>query len=165
MNSNDHLSQSVLDAWQTGNRVTCYLIEHIPDELWNSKIPGYQQKTMRMIGGHLHNTRCMWIKEVGKYFDLEAPEHVDRYRVSRKQLISELGISFQTISVILEKGLESAEPLRGFSLDAVHFMTYLVAHEAHHRGQIIMAARQLNHSLPDEVTYGVWKWSQRSKEA
>jgi uncharacterized damage-inducible protein DinB len=44
-------------------------------------------------------------------------------------------------------------------------LTYFVAHEAHHRGQIVMLARQLGHRLPSEITGGLWHWSKRSKEA
>ena len=106
-----------------------------------SIIPGYLQKTVRMIGGHLHNTRCMLIKKTGRYFDLAVQDHVDRYRVSRKQLISKLDFNSQNVLTLLEKELENERLLRGFSKDVVHSMTYRMAHEAHHRGQIIVAAR------------------------
>src|SRR2546422_7416198 len=33
-----------------------------------------------------------------------------------------------------------------------HVLAYFVAHEGHHRGQIVMLARQLGYRLPVEVT-------------
>jgi uncharacterized damage-inducible protein DinB len=39
-----------------------------------------------------------------------------------------------------------------------------VAHEAHHRGQIVLAARALGHRLPPEVVNGLWQWTTRSRE-
>jgi uncharacterized damage-inducible protein DinB len=44
-------------------------------------------------------------------------------------------------------------------------LTYFVAHEGHHRGQIVMLARQLGYRLPVEITGGLWHFTKRSKEA
>jgi uncharacterized damage-inducible protein DinB len=52
---------------------------------------------------------------------------------------------------------------RNLPLDVGHVLTYFVAHEAHHRGQIVMIARQLNQRLPPEVTNGLWWFSGRAK--
>jgi DinB family len=38
-------------------------------------------------------------------------------------------------------------------------------HEGHHRGQIVMLARQLGHRLPVEITGGLWHFAKRSTEA
>jgi len=46
-----------------------------------------------------------------------------------------------------------------------HFLSYFVAHEAHHRGQLCMVARQLGQRLPKEIAAGVWMWTKRSREA
>jgi uncharacterized damage-inducible protein DinB len=47
---------------------------------------------------------------------------------------------------------------RNLSLDVGHVLTYFVAHEAHHRGQIVMVARQLGQRLPTEVINHLWWW-------
>jgi DinB family len=52
-----------------------------------------------------------------------------------------------------------------FPLDVGPVPGYFVAHECHHRGQIVMLARQLGHRLPAEVTGGLWQWSKRVREA
>jgi uncharacterized damage-inducible protein DinB len=160
------LRDALLDTWRTSNRLTTYLFENLPDELWSERVPGAPRRSVRMIAGHIHNCRCMWIKTLGRKHDVAAPEGVDRHRVTRAQLIPALERSGAGIIQLIELGLERGGKISGFPPDIVHFLAYHVAHEAHHRGQIIMIARQVGKPLPKEVTTsGMWNWSKRAKEA
>jgi len=165
-------SNAILTAWRTNSRVTAYLVGRIPDALWNEPIPGMPKKTVRMIAGHLHNARCMWIKTLGREHGVEVPASVDRRTVARRELLSALERSSRGIEALLELGLAAggvvppskAYVWRNLPLDVPHVLTYFVAHEGHHRGQIVMLARQLGHRLPDDVTAGLWQWTTRARE-
>ena len=155
----------VLAAWETSSRVTAFLIESLPDEVWRATIPGAPRRTVRVIGGHLHNCRCMWVQMLGRRHGLAVPARVDRRRVSRRRLLAALARSAPAIERLLNAGLANGGRLTGFSPPEVtHFLAYHVAHEAHHRGQIVMVARQLGHRLPAAVTNGLWQWGARARE-
>jgi uncharacterized damage-inducible protein DinB len=125
-----------------------------------------------MIAGHIHNSRCMWIKALGKEHGIVAPRPVNRHKVRPKELLPALGQSSRGIINLLTLGLDrggaipvsSSYAWRNLPLDVAHVLTYFVAHEAHHRGQIVMIARQLGYRLPAEITGGLWQWSKRAKE-
>lgn len=163
----------LLDAWRTNNRVTVFLCENLPDGLWEAAVPGAPRRTVRMIAGHIHNARCMWIKTLGKEHGIAAPPAVNRHKVEPKELIPALGRSSQGIISLLNLGCDrggavpasSSYTWRNLPLDVGHVLTYFVAHEGHHRGQIVMLARQLGFRLPVEITGGIWQWSKRAKEA
>ena len=162
----------VLDAWKTNNRVTVFLVERLPSEVWNAPVPGMPRRTVQMIAGHLHNARCMWIKTLGAEHGIKLPHSVDRHNVKPKNLIKALGQSSRGIIGLLRLGFENGGTIpssrayvwRNLPLDVGHVLTYFVAHEGHHRGQIVMIARQLGSRLPVEVTGGLWHFSRRSKE-
>jgi uncharacterized damage-inducible protein DinB len=61
-------------------------------------------------------------------------------------------------------GAVPAAAWQNFPTDVVHLLSYFVAHEAHHRGQLCMLARQLGHRLPADVLDGLWQWKKRSQE-
>ena len=163
----------LLDAWRTNNRVTAFLVENLPLELWNATVPGAPRRTVRMIAGHIHNARCMWIKTLGKEHGIAVPRAVNRYTVQPKELIRALGQSSRGINSLLKLGLDrggtipdsSSYAWRNLPLDVGHVLTYFVAHEGHHRGQIVMLARQMGCRLPVEITGGLWHWSKRAREA
>ncbi len=163
----------LLAAWRTNNRVTIFLVEHLPHELWEGTVPGAPRRTVRMIAGHIHNSRCMWIRTLGKEHGIEVPRAVSRHKVRPKELIRALGHSSRGIISLLTLGCDrgGAIPVsasytwRNLPLDVAHVLTYFVAHEGHHRGQIVMLARQLGCRLPAEITGGLWQWSKRAREA
>lgn len=163
----------LLAAWRTNNRVTVFLCENLPPELWSAAVPGAPRRTVRMIAGHLHNARCMWIETLGKEHGIAVPRAVKRHQVEPPELIRALGHSSRGMISLLTLGCEhggaipasSSYTWRNLPLDVGHVLSYFVAHEGHHRGQIVMLARQLGHRLPVEIAGGLWHWSKRAREA
>jgi uncharacterized damage-inducible protein DinB len=161
--------QALIAAWHTNQRVTTYLIENLPRELWSMNIPGSPRRTIRMLAAHIHNVRCMWIKMIGAGHGIAVPRTVDGRTVRPSELTRALARSSAGIVALIRLGVERggsvpAAAWQNFPTDMVHFLNYFVAHEAHHRGQLCMLARQLGHRLPTGITAGLWQWKKRSEE-
>jgi uncharacterized damage-inducible protein DinB len=155
-----------LAAWHTSCRVTEDLVAHIPAPLWRATIPGIPTRTVRSIAAHLHNARCSWVRTLGGEHGVAIPMRVDQRTVTPRQLVPALKRSGRGIAALLELGARhggrvppsKAYVWRNLALDVEHVLMYFVAHEAHHRGQIVMAARQLGYRLPPSVTAALWQW-------
>ena len=163
---------AILGAWRTNARVTTFLVEQLPSELWASPLPNIPRRTFRGVAAHLHNTRASWTRVLGREHGIQAPALVNLHRATKREVIAAMRRSADGIEALLTLGLGSngrVPPSRGYvwrnlPLDVGHVLTYFVAHEAHHRGQLVMAARQLGHRLPRAVVNGIWQWTTRSRE-
>jgi len=165
------LADAVVATWKTNDRVTAYLFENLPSALWPMAVP-MSRRTVRSVAGHIHNARCMWIKTLGQRHGIRVPKRVSLHTVTRKELLPALKRSSRGVVDLLELGINHGGriPASGVAWlnlpsDVVHFLAYLIAHEGHHRGQIVLLARETGHRLPSEITNGLWLWTKRSKEA
>jgi hypothetical protein len=125
-----------------------------------------------MIASHVHNARCSWVRTLGRPYGVVVPERVDRLRVGRKELVSALERSAPGIESLIRLACEHGGRIppppgyvwRNLPLDAGSILAYFSAHEGHHRGQLVMLARQLGHRLPVSVTGGIWAWTRFGRE-
>jgi hypothetical protein len=70
------LTETILAAWRTNHRVTVFLVGNLPTAVWAASVPGAPRKTIRMLAGHLHNTRCMWLKTLARPHGIPVPHAV-----------------------------------------------------------------------------------------
>jgi uncharacterized damage-inducible protein DinB len=152
------LPSALLNALDVNNRITQYLIENLPTVAWNAKPPEGKGRTIAAIVAHMHNVRVMWLKAAKAE---TIPDQLDRGTVTASQAHRALEDSCKALRALIAQALETDGRIRNFRPDVAGFFGYLIAHDAHHRGQIAMLVRQLGHPLPQKAMFGMWEWGSR----
>jgi uncharacterized damage-inducible protein DinB len=152
------LPVALLNAFNTNNRINQYLIDNLPPAAWRAKAPDGKGRTVAAIVAHMHNVRVMWLKAAKAE---EIPAQLDRTTVTPAQALRALETSRHALSVVISRALQNDGRVKGFRPDVAGFLGYLIAHDAHHRGQITMLARQLGYPLPQKAMFGMWEWGSR----
>jgi uncharacterized damage-inducible protein DinB len=152
---------ALLQAFATNDRINQYLLAQLPTAAWDAPPPGGKGRTIAAIVAHMHNVRVMWLKSIA---GAAVPAQLDRAAVTPAQAADALAESRAALADVLAAALAGDGRVKGFTPDVVGFFGYLVAHDAHHRGQIAMLARQVGHPLPKTAAFGMWEWGSRGRE-
>jgi uncharacterized damage-inducible protein DinB len=153
------LTQALLQAYEINDRINQYLIDSLPEAVWPAETLDGKGRTIAAIVAHMHNVRVMWLKAAAK--GSKIPDQLDRMTVTPAQAKKALETSRSALSAVLESALENGGKVKGFRPDVASFFGYLVAHDAHHRGQITMLARQAGHAISQSAMFGMWEWGKR----
>ncbi|HEV2425268.1 MAG TPA: DinB family protein [Terriglobia bacterium] len=151
------LVDALLEMYAANNRITRYLIENLPEEAWQAEPPDGKGRTVAAIAAHIHNVRGMWLKAAGG----ELVDKIEPRTATRAEVLAALDRSHTALNKLLKAALAGDGRVKGFRPDAAGFIGYLVSHDAHHRGQMTMLARQAGHPLPQKAMFGMWEWGQR----
>jgi uncharacterized damage-inducible protein DinB len=152
----NEIEEQVLDAWRMNQSVNDYFIRAVSLDGWAASAP--KGKGVAGQFAHLHNVRLMWIK-VATLHLMEGLDKIEK-EASPEETMLALNASAAAMEVVLREGLASGR-VKGFKPHAIGFLAYLLAHEAHHRGQAELVLRQAGHPIDDKASYGLWEWNSR----
>ena len=153
------LANACLSAYRTNNRINHFLVRSVPPEAWRMNPPGGKGRSIAEMVAHIHNVRLMWLKASGGGGPM--PPKLEGEDFTPGDAIEALTASCQAVHDLLAASLRADGRIKSFKPDVAGFLGYLLAHDAHHRGQISMLARQLGHPLSKSAMFGMWEWGTR----
>ncbi len=178
------VAQTASRIFAANERLNQLLLAHLAPAVWTAKPPG-NVRTIAAIFTHMHNVRTKWIRLTAPH--LKIPAQLNRAHCTplqaRKALAESAARCEDMLAEVLaiengkrgdqnEKAGERKRPPRitQFVRDGwarpwpvgpelpTRMLCYMLAHEAHHRGQVAMLAHQLGHPLSAAVTSQMWNW-------
>jgi uncharacterized damage-inducible protein DinB len=146
------------ETWQIHNRINLCLLESIDE----ANLEDQSASKGRSVGqqfAHMHNVRLMWLKVAAPAL-LEGLPKIEKENISKEILQEALKLSSLAIADLFDKRPPDGK-IKGFKPHATAFLGYLISHESHHRGQIMLALKQSGHMVDQKTQYGIWEWGVR----
>jgi uncharacterized damage-inducible protein DinB len=158
-----------VQIFAANDRMNQLLIEELHAAAWRAKPPG-NVRSIAAIFTHMHNVRTKWIRLTAPH--LKVPPQLNRVRCTPQQARAGLAESAARCTEMLAEALSNGGRVEMFRRDGwaqpwpvgPEMLCYMLAHEAHHRGQVCMLAHQLGFPLANKVTSGMWNWERMWKE-
>ncbi len=148
--------EDVLEVWRVHEEINSFLLARIPGDGFNAVMPPQRgqpshTRTVAQVFAHLHGMR---LEHLGRDLLEGVPRLDSNATPSREQLQMAFKASGAAVETRLSRVLATHERIE--ERPGIVLLGYLVSHESHHRGQILLALKHSGVGMPAEAQSGMW---------
>jgi len=150
----------LIEAWQINHRVTLNLLKALPDEALRATLSTRGGRDVARQLAHVHEVRAGWAETTTKANrEAKLPHFAKGESPSKKELQAALDASADGIETTIRESWARGGKVTSFKRGLIPLISYLIAHESHHSGSIMLTLKQTGHKVTDEVRWGIWEWN------
>ena len=153
------MKEQLHEAWRTNNKIGLLFIELIGDNDLDKSLLARGGRTVYQQLVHLHNVRMQWLDIVAKDIYMKYKTISKDAPVDKEILFKAFEDSGKGIGEFIDKSCAKEGKVNSFKKGLIPFVGYLIAHESHHRGNILLTLKQSGVKIPDELKWGIWDWN------
>ena len=152
--------EQLVESWQINHRVTLKLLGALSDDALRATLSTRGGRDVARQLAHVHEVRLTFAELTSKTNRTANLFHFAKGETPNKR---DLKKALEQSAAAIEKTIREAwandGKTPGFKRGIVPLVGYLIAHESHHRGSILLTLKQKGHKLSDELRWGIWDWA------
>jgi uncharacterized damage-inducible protein DinB len=150
--------KSLVQSWQANHNINLFMLDEIvPEALQTTAVE--RGRTVEQMLLHMADVRNKWLAAMAPEL-MKASSAKNGGDAKEKARIA-LEQSAAAVQKLIEQTGDPEGKVKGFKPNLMAFVFYLTAHDAHHRGQILLTLRLGGHRLDSKISYGMWDWAAR----
>lgn len=154
------MSNELVETWNIHDRINRYLLAAVPGEALDC-VSASKGRTVGEQFAHIHNVRLMWLKEAAPPLFAELSKFEKGAKLTVEHLAAALEASGAAMAQLIADRQADGARVKGFKPHVTAFVGYLISHESHHRGQIVLSLKQAGHPVDKKTGFGLWEWGTR----
>jgi uncharacterized damage-inducible protein DinB len=156
------IDTSVKEAWAANEKMNKILLEHLTNDMLSSQTPGGGYSVAQQLA-HMTGTQKFWGEklngELGSLPNL-FDERNEKEFIAETNLAQIKDVMRQTSHRLLESADHAKDKGELTHVSVEVFLIHMIIHDAHHRGQILLALKTAGHPLPNEDIF----WNPLNRE-
>ena len=152
------MKEQLLDTWHIHHKMNLLLMDNITDAGMQKTLSSRGGRTVYLQLVHLHNVRMGWLEICAKDIFKKYKPLDKEAAFDRKTLRKAIEDSAKGIEELFSRSWDEGGKVKGFKKGLIPMLGYLISHESHHRGNILLTLKQSGEKIPDTVKWGLWEW-------
>jgi uncharacterized damage-inducible protein DinB len=150
--------EQLIETWMINNRVNLLLLSNLDEKALQQTLSVRGGRTVGQQLAHVYAVRLGWIEIVDKKLLPALPQIARDDGHDCKLLITGFTKSAEAFAEIIRQSGANDGKVKGFKRGIIPLVGYMISHEAHHRGSVLLTLKQSGFKLNDELRWGIWDW-------
>jgi uncharacterized damage-inducible protein DinB len=153
------MTEKLVETWEINNRVNLMLLDGLSQEALETSLSSRGGRTVGQQLAHVLTVRRSKLEKANKALVAGLPEVTRDDGHDKAALVSGFEKTGEAISELIRESAEKDGAVKGFRRGIVALVGYFIAHDAHHRGHLLLTLKQAKVKIPSNLKMEIWAWN------